>query len=96
MALSILSYDGEQVGLWCSTERRWLSIQPKAYRPVLDQLKHDLDAKEQRIDNRLYFEQLRGERIALLVNGGMTPDAAAELLQQKQPYLFTQATPVVC
>jgi hypothetical protein len=30
MALSILSYDGEQVGLWCSTERRWLSIQPKA------------------------------------------------------------------
>jgi hypothetical protein len=52
--------------------------------------KNLMETIDQNISNRLYFDQLREERMALLVNAGHTQQSAENFLKKQMPYLYNE------
>lgn len=50
--------------------------------------KHNIEEAEQKKANREYFDNLREERLALLVAAGHTQQSAENFLKQNMPYLY--------
>lgn len=50
--------------------------------------KHKIEEAEQKRDNKEYFDQLREERLALLVAAGHTQQSAEDFLKKQMPYLY--------
>lgn len=55
--------------------------------------KHKMEDAEQKQSNREWLDEVRSERVALLVTGGYTNEQATEFLQKTMPYLFTKTKP---
>jgi hypothetical protein len=93
MALSILSVDGHQRGLWCSNESRWLLIlapSPDAEKR-LETMKNIIEEVEQQKLNEEYFSELRTERVQMLIKGGKSEHEAHTILRKEQPFLYDQS-----
>lgn len=50
--------------------------------------KHLMENAEQQASNRVWMDQLREERLKLLVDCGCTQERAEAFLRDKMPYLF--------
>ena len=50
--------------------------------------KNAMEEAETHAANRLYFDQLREERMALLVSAGHTQQSATDFLTKQMPYLY--------
>ncbi len=87
MAYSVLSIapgTAEKV-LYCSIKQK--AILSGSEQEMFD-WKHTMEDAEQVKENQLYFDELREQRLALLVSCGHSADSATEWMKEHMPYLF--------
>lgn len=88
MALSILriGYGEKSHCLYESGKEQVLMI---GLEDEVTEWKHIIENYEQEQANKEYFDQLRAQRISLLVKAGNSPEQAETFLRAQMPYLFT-------
>lgn len=50
--------------------------------------KETIERAEQQKDNREYMDNLKKERLAMLIEAGNSPEQAEQFLKKQMPYLF--------
>lgn len=85
MAYSVLTLDSNNCCLYCSEKQSCILT---GTREEMFEWKHKMEDGEQQIDNAEYMQQVKKERLALLISAGNTEEKATTFLKKAMPYLF--------
>lgn len=87
MALSVLRLAPTATDhvLYCSEQQKAILAGSEQ---EMYEWKHTLEEAQQQTENRLYMDQLREERKALLISCGHSEETAVKFLKEQMPYLF--------
>jgi len=88
MAYSILNLApcGEYI-LYCSEQKKAILMGSQS---EMEDWKHTIEQMEVAEANREYFDQIREERLAMLISAGHTQQSATDFLTKQMPYLYQQ------